>query len=126
LTRRGIFEKHSEVTFSYAHPQACRACPIKTQCTKSDYRRIERWENEAIIEQIAERVERRPQIIKRRKGLVEHPFGTIKFWRGQGALLTRGRIAAQAELSLSALAYNLCRVITLLGVSTLVAAIAAR
>jgi transposase len=126
LTRRGEYEKHAEITFAYANPSACRACPIKAQCTKGESRRIERWEKETILEQVAARVAQRPEIIKRRKGLVEHPFGTIKFWRGQGVLLTRGRAGAQAELSLSALAYNLGRVLTVLGVTALLAALAAR
>ena len=126
LTRRGEYEKHGEFTYAYANAKACRTCPIKAKCTKGDYRRIERWEKEVIIEEVEERVAARPQIVARRKGLVEHPFGTIKFWRGQGALLTRGRAGAQAELSLSALAYNLRRVLTLLGVSALIAALASR
>jgi transposase len=126
LTRRGEYEKHGEITFAYTNPAACRRCALKKQCTKGDVRRIERWEKETILEQVEQRVEQRPQIVKRRKALVEHPFGTIKFWRGQGNLLTRGRAGAQAELSLSALAYNLCRAVSVLGVSTLIAALAGR
>ena len=126
LTRRGEYEKHGEITYAYANSSACRTCTIKAKCTKGAYRRIERWEKEVILEEVGERVAQRPQIVARRKELVEHPFGTIKFWRGQWALLTRGRAGAQAELSLSALAYNLRRVLTLLGVSALVAALAAR
>lgn len=126
LSRRGEYEKHGEITFAYAQPGACRTCTLKAQCTQTAYRRIERWEKETLIEQVAERVARHPQIVARRKSLVEHPFGTIKFWWGQGALLTRGRAGAQAELSLSAFAYNLRRVLALLGVAGLVAAIHAR
>ena len=60
-----------------------------------------------------------PQIYAQRKALVEHPFGTLKFWWGQGAFLTRGKAAVNAEISLSALAYNLRRVLNVLGVQAL-------
>ena len=60
-----------------------------------------------------------PGVYARRKSLVEHPFGTIKFWWGQGTFLTRGRASVQAEVCLSALAYNLRRVLNILGVSKL-------
>lgn len=125
LKRKGSYQKHGDVTFSYSNAEACRACPLKSRCTKSAYRRIERWEKEAVIESIEARVAAHPELIKKRKAIVEHPFGTIKFWRGQGALLTRGRRQVQAELSLSALAYNLTRVLALLGVAGLIAAITA-
>jgi transposase len=126
LTRRGCYEKHGEVTYAYSNPAACKACPLHQQCRKAAYRRIERWEKETVLEQLEDRVARHPEIVAQRKSLVEHPFGTIKFWRGQGTLLTRGRSGAQAELSLSALAYNLGRVLAVLGVAGLVAALQAR
>ena len=71
------------------------------------------------MEAIAERAADHPEIIGARKNLVEHPFGTIKFWWGQGAVLTRGRVNVQAELSLSAWAYNFRRVLTILGAAGL-------
>jgi transposase len=125
LERRGAYLKHGDLTYAYTNPEACRQCAIKTKCTKGPYRRIERWENEVLIEVIADRVAAKPEIIRKRKALVEHPFGTIKFWRAQGAVLTRGRRQVQAELSLSALAYNLTRVLAVLGVQELIKAIAA-
>jgi transposase len=126
LPRTGCYEKHEEVTFAYSKPSACKVCALKLKCVKGTYRRIERWEHENILEQIEERVARHPEIIIKRKALVEHPFGTIKFWRGQGALLTRGRSGAQAELSLSAFAYNVTRALSLLGVAGLLKALRGR
>lgn len=109
---------------AYANAPACRACPQKAACTKADYRRIERWEKESVMEGIAARVAAHPEVLGRRKGLVEHPFGTIKFWWNQGAVLTRGREHVQAELSLSALTYNLKRALAVLGTRGLIAGLA--
>lgn len=110
------YEKHGLRYQGYFNSQACSTCAFKSKCTK-DTRRVERWENEAVMERVSARVGQHPEIIRRRKSLVEHPFGTIKFWWHQGALLTRGRIKVQAELSLSALAYNMRRVLAILGVN---------
>jgi transposase len=110
----------------YSHPKACQGCPMKAQCHEGAYRRIERWEHEAIIEEIAQRITDEPHHMKRRKGLVEHCFGTIKFWRNQKALLVRGRRMVQAEWSLCALAYNLTRVINVLSVPKLLELLRAR
>jgi transposase len=113
------YQRHGLRYQAYVDARACRVCPLKAQCTKGDYRRVERWEKESLMEAIAERVADRPEIIGARKNLVEHPFGTIKFWWGQGAVLTRGRVNVQGELSLSAWAYNFRRVLNILGVAGL-------
>jgi transposase len=127
LERKGVpFAKHGVTHSGYANPEACRACLQKAACTGSPYRRIDRCQDDAAVETMAARVAAHPEMVRKRKALVEHPFGTIKFWRTQGAMLTRGRRSVQAELSLSALAYNLTRVLAILGVKTLIEAIAAR
>ena len=110
--------KHGLRYQAYANPEACRQCALRAKCT-SDTRRVERWEKEGTLEKVTERVRQHPEIIKLRKTLVEHPFGTIKVWWNQGTLLTRGRSNAQAELSLSTLAYNLHRALAVLGVKGL-------
>lgn len=123
LARGGAgYEKHGLRYQAYVNGPACRVCALRGQCTK-DVRRIERWEKEALMERVAGRVAAHPEIIRRRKALVEHPFGTIKFWWHQGALLTRGRRLVQAELSLSALAYNLRRALAVLGLKGLIGAL---
>jgi transposase len=127
LERRTSHQKHGVLVHVYhGGSKTCGACPLKAQCTRDKYRKIERWEHEAVMEEIAARVAESPHLLRQRKALVEHPFGTIKFWRGQGALLTRGRRMVQAELSLSACAYNLSRIIAVEGVERLLKALAAR
>ena len=71
---------------------------------------------------MAARLAARPDILDRRRESVEHPFGTIKQWMNQGAFLMRGLDNVRAEFSLTALAYNIKRAITIVGVSTLIAA----
>jgi Transposase DDE domain len=83
-----------------------------------------RWEHEHILEKRQQRVEANPALMKRRKQLVEHPFGTIKHWHDQGYFLMKGLAKVRAEFSLSTLAYNLRRVVTILGVPCMVRALA--
>ncbi len=71
------------------------------------------------------RLAKRPDVLDRRRETVEHPFGTIKQWMNQGAFLTRGLENVRAEFSLTALAYNLRRVLNIVGFSELMAAVAA-
>src|SRR5262245_52964028 len=56
---------------------------------------------------------------------VEHPFGTIKAWMGSTHFLTRTLKRVRTEMSLHVLAYNIKRVIALLGVGPLLKAIRA-
>ena len=72
---------------------------------------------------MAARLKARPEILNGRRDTVEHPFGSIKQWMGQGAFLMRGLENVRAEFSLTALAYNLRRVINILGVRAMIAAV---
>ena len=81
------------------------------------------WGHEHLRENMYQRVEASPGLMKHRKQLVEHPFGTIKPWTDQAYFLMRGLTKVRAEMSRSALADNLKRVIHLLGVPTLTAAV---
>ena len=74
---------------------------------------------------MAERVAARPDLLDRRREIVEHPFGSIKQWMNQGAFLMRGLEKVRAEFSLTALVYNLRCALNILGVSKLLAAVAA-
>ena len=71
------------------------------------------------------RIAQRPDILDQRRETVEHPFGTIKQWMNQGAFLMRGLEKVRAEFSLTALAYNLRRVLNIVGFSKLIAALPA-
>ncbi len=109
------------VRIFYTNQDACKACALKPRCTKS-FRRVSRLENEAVLDRMAKRLAARPDLLDRRRESVEHPFGTIKQWMNQGAFLMRGLANVQAEFSLTALAYNIRRAITVAGVPGLIAA----
>ena len=108
----------------YYSTSACRTCALKPQCTRNkESRRITRWEDEAVLERMEQRVMEHPEIMRKRKMLAEHPFGTIKRWMDHGYFLTRGTEKVNAEASLTVLAYNMRRVFTILGVPALVRAV---
>ena len=107
----------------YANARACRDCPLRTRCT-NNYRAVSRLENEDALDRMAARLGQRPDILARRREIVEHPFGTIKQWMNQGAFLMRGLEKVRAEFSLTALVYNLRRALNILGVARLMAAVA--
>jgi transposase len=96
---------------------SCPRCPLKAQCTTSSYRRITRWEHERILETMQRRLDRRPDAMTLRRRTIEHVFGTLKHWMGATHFLTRGLQHVNTEMSLYVLAYNLKRVIKLLGMS---------
>ena len=105
----------------YGNRGACRDCPMRARCT-NDVRSVSRLENEAVLDRMAERLTKRPEILDRRREVVEHPFGSIKQWMHQGAFLMRGLANVRAEFSLTALAYNLRRALNILGVDAMTAA----
>jgi transposase len=108
----------------YYAPDACAACTLRAQCTAARYRRISRLPNEAVVERQAVRVAARPQVVRQRKTIVEHVFGTQRLW-GHDTFLCRGLEMVRAEYSLSALAYNLRRAINVLSVEKLLTGLAA-
>jgi transposase len=101
---------------------ACPKCPLKAQCTTSDYRRIARWEHEAVLEAMQQRLDRQPEMMRVRRQTVEHPFGTIKHWMGWTHFLTKTLARVRTEMSLHVLAYNLKRVMRILGTTEIMAA----
>src|SRR6202011_5729742 len=106
----------------YANARACRDCPLRARCT-NNYRAVSRLENEDALDRMAARLGQRPDILARRREIVEHPFGTIKQWMNQGAFLMRGLDKVRAEFSLTALAYNMTRVLTIVGIERLLKAL---
>ena len=102
---------------------ACPKCPMKAQCTPSDYRRISRWEHEAVLEAVQRRLDKQPQAMTLRRRTVEHVFGTLKHWMGSTHFLTRTLANVSTEMSLHVLAYNLKRVIGILGIQKTMKAI---
>lgn len=120
LHRRKIRETAYAV--NYGNRQACKSCSLKNQCTEAEYRKVARYENEAVLEEMASRLKSRPDVLDQRRNSVEHPFGSIKQWMYQGAFLMRKLENVRGEFSLTALAYNLRRAMTLVGVSGLLEA----
>jgi transposase/IS5 family transposase len=110
--------------FDYSNRSACLACPLKSSCTK-EYRKVSRLENEAVLDRMAARLKARPEILDRRREVVEHPFGSIKQWMNQGAFLTKGLEKVRGEFSLTALAYNLRRALNIVGMEGLMEAVRA-
>ena len=94
---------------------ACPACPMKAQCTTSEYRRIRRWEDEAVMDKVQQHLDRMPHAMTVRKSTIEHVFGTLKHRMGWTHFLMRGIKNVATEMSLTVLAYNLKRVINILG-----------
>src|SRR5437667_4358321 len=99
---------------------ACPKCPIKAQCTTSQYRRIARWEHERVLEAMQDRLDRTPEASRLRRQTVEHPFGTLKAWMGSTHFLTKTLPRVRAEMSLHVLAYNIKRAIKILGAQPLI------
>ena len=93
---------------------SCPKCPIKSQCTPSDFSRISRWEHEAALEEVQRRLDRRPTAMTVRKRTIEHVFGTLKHWMGSTHFQTRRLPNVATEMSLHALAYNFKRVMSIL------------
>jgi transposase len=104
---------------------SCRACAIKSRCTTSKERRITRWEHEAVIDAMQKRLDRAPKSMRIRRATVEHPFGTLKAWMGATHFKTRTLKNVSTEMSLHVLAYNLKRLIAILGVRPLIEAMRA-
>ena len=102
---------------------SCQACALKPQCTPSVERRITRWEHEATIEALQRRMDLAPYAMRARRRIVEHPFGTIKAWMGHTHFLMKRLPNVKTEISLHILAYNMKRVMQMLGTGPLMAAI---
>jgi hypothetical protein len=103
----------------------CPTCSIKSQCTTSTYRRVGRWEHEAVLEAAEARLDQEPERMRTRRETVEHPFGTLKAWMGYTHFLTKTLKHVSTEMSLHVLAYNFKRVLAILGVKPLLNAIQA-
>ncbi len=116
-------KKHRSVLYYVG--EFCQICSQKPLCTESkDSRRITRCPEEGAIDRMQERIKQHPEIMEKRKQIVEHPFGTIKFWNHQNSFLMKGLENVKAEFSLSTLAYNIKRVINIIGVHKMIEALA--
>jgi hypothetical protein len=104
---------------------ACQHCSIKSRCTTAKERRIVRWEHEEVLEAVQRRLDLNPGAMRQRREVVEHPFGTIKLRMGATHFLMKTLPKVASEMALHVLAYNLTRVLNLLGIQPLMAALRA-
>jgi transposase len=121
LTFRG-FETARNKKYRIYRTNACSDCPLRAQCTtsKKNGRRLRRWVHQPVLERLAERIRGQPELLKERKKLAEHPFGTIKRAMDQGYFLMKGIKKVTTEISFTVLAYNLKRVINIMGVEKMI------
>jgi transposase len=104
---------------------ACQSCAIKHRCTTGKERLISRWEHEAVLETVQARLDQHPEKMTMRRQTAEHPFGTIKCWMGATHFLTKRLPKVATEMALNVLAYNMKRVMAIIGVVGLLEALAA-
>jgi transposase len=100
-----------------ARKATCSACKVKEFCLspKASRRTIARWEHEDVLDRHQARMQASAELMRRRSGIVEHPFGTIKCRAGYRHFLVRGFNKVRGEWSLMALCYNFTRVLNILG-----------
>ena len=103
----------------------CKGCPLKEKCTPSANRRVTRWEHQDVLEKMQARLEQNSDAMRIRRCTVEHPYGTIKAWMGATHFLTKGLEHVKTEMSLHVLAYNMKRLIAILGIADMMKAIRA-
>ena len=101
---------------------ACQHCAIKHTCTTAKERRITRCEHEDVLEAVQRRLDQHPERMRQRRETVEHPFGTIKARMGATHFLTKTLPRVAAEMALHVLAYNMTRVMNIIGTKPLIAA----
>lgn len=102
----------------------CGDCKLKEKCTSGKERRVSRWEHEDVLDKVEKRLVQNPMMMKLRKSTVEHPFGTIKSWMGNTHFQMKRFHNVSTEMSLHVLAYNMKRVVNLIGMKKLMQAMA--
>ena len=100
----------------------CYGCPIRPQCTTGPERRITRWEHEHVVEAVQRRLDENPGAMRQRRETVEHPFATLKMRMGATHFLMKRLPKVAAEMALHVLAYNLTRIMNIIGIQPLIAA----
>ena len=120
LTFSVMSEKNKKMMKEY-QSDSCSTCECKSKCTRNKNGRvIFRWEHEEVLDEMRERVKEDKDVVKKRNCMSEHPFGTIKRGFNQGYLLLKGLRKVGGEVGFTMLAYNIRRVINIVGVSKLI------
>lgn len=123
LSRRMTTVEKGLTLHRYWNLSSCGTCALKAQCTPAKERRVTRWEHEAVIDAMQRRMDLAPYAMRARRRIVEHPFGTIKAWMGNPHFLTKRLQNVKTEIGLHILAYNMKRVMQILGTGPLIEAI---
>ncbi|MFN4130802.1 MAG: IS1182 family transposase [Paracoccaceae bacterium] len=103
----------------------CQHCPVKSRCTTGTEHRVTRWEYEHLVDEMRDRLLSEDDPMTLRRSTVEHPFGTIKAWMGTTHFLMRRLRNVRTEMALNVLAYNIKRLVALVGIKGLMVAIPA-
>ncbi|MEP7155690.1 MAG: IS1182 family transposase [Betaproteobacteria bacterium] len=104
----------------------CPRCPLKPKCTSGTYRRISRSAHEQVLDEMQVRLDQQPEMMRIRRRTVEHPFGTIKNWMGSTHFLMKTLSHVRTEMSLHVLAYNMKRLVAIMGIAGLMEVLQAR
>ena len=112
-----------EMKIDVYYTRTCRSCALKAQCTPGKERRVRRWEHEDVLDVMQARLDRHPEKMKQRRCTVEHVFGTLKLWMGSAHFLMKTIAHVSTEMSLHVLAYNLRRVMKIMGISEMLKAV---
>lgn len=124
LTRRTKTMDGNLITYRY-WTSNCGTCSLKSYCTIGKERRVSRWEHEAVLDAAEARLDKEPERMRARRCMVEHPFGTLKSWMGHAHFLMKTKQHVSTEMSLHVLAYNMKRVMNMMGTRFLFKAIQA-
>jgi transposase len=125
LTKGKVRSDRRDNIDHYRNLTACSACALKPRCTPDKHKRVKRWEHEGVLDRMQDRLDGMPEAMTIRRQTVEHPFGTIKAWMGSTHFLMKTLEKVKTEMSLHVLAYNLKRMINILGVRPLLKALEA-
>jgi transposase len=124
LVRHGSVQDKGRTLHRY-WASGCRQCLLKAQCTSGKERRMTRWEHEEVLDAAQTRLDQNPDMMRIRRATVEHPFGTLKAWMGSTHFLTKTLDKVSTEMSLHVLAYNMKRMMNIMGTRPLIEAIGA-
>lgn len=121
LTTTGKQYKCATHKFKRYSTKACKTCQVKAECSKAGYGRIvQRSEYKELIESNKRRTEKNKDYYRRRQAIVEHPYGTIKRQWGFSYIMTKKyKKRAEADIGLIFTAYNLRRIMNIIGTDVL-------
>jgi len=121
LTTNGIWHRAKTYNFKRYSTKACKTCSAKPECSKAKCgKAIQRSEFQEVVDNNKKRINENKELYRKRQQIVEHPYGTIKRQWGFSYILTKKGInRASADVGLIMTAYNLRRIINIIGINEL-------